>query len=397
MRARLRHAARTTLLFALLCVASTTAYAETEVAGTIREDTRWIRADDPYVVIGNIIIAEGVTLTIDPGVTVRFSPMTTLVAQGSLVAEGTEASPIMFTKKAFPSQGSNWGGIRFASTGGTQFDDATNRIGGSILKHVRIHFANQALTVTSAGLVIENCLFENNRDCIRIESTRHAFIRNNMFRNNLGSLIMAASTDPDDGGQLYDTRIIGNHFHADSAGRIVLVHPQLTYLEFGHNHVTGATTNVLIGGSVPGDVRTVHVHHNLIEGGSNGFTFGATSSIYNSDLTVNHMLVENNIIVGAKFIGISDLASSHARTQITNNAIIDCELGIMTIGNSGRVVRANTFIRNTHGIHVENSASDIAPPSPIIYNTFAYNTKECMTLFPSISVDLFWNDFVENS
>ncbi len=102
-------------------------HAETEVRGTISEDTTWTKDGSPYIVTGNLTIAEGesyedwngngiydeedsytdsnengvrdvVTLTIEPGVIVKmYEGSGTVTVNGKIKFQGTDSEPIVFT------------------------------------------------------------------------------------------------------------------------------------------------------------------------------------------------------------------------------------------------------------------------------------------------------------
>ena len=68
------------------------------LSGTISSNTRW-RGWKLYHVTGNLTIASGVTLTIEPGAVVKFDAGRSLTVAGgaTLDAQGTRAQPIVFT------------------------------------------------------------------------------------------------------------------------------------------------------------------------------------------------------------------------------------------------------------------------------------------------------------
>jgi hypothetical protein len=71
----------------------------TSVGGIITSDTTWTAAASPYVVTSTVQVPAGVTLTIEPGVTVQSAlgdeePM--FLLNGTIQAVGTPASPIVF-------------------------------------------------------------------------------------------------------------------------------------------------------------------------------------------------------------------------------------------------------------------------------------------------------------
>jgi len=76
----------------------------TEVGGEISEDTIWTLNGSPYYVTSNVSVGSEVTLTVEPGVEVRFKKFSDFSGikvgfsvEGNLVAEGTEANHIVFT------------------------------------------------------------------------------------------------------------------------------------------------------------------------------------------------------------------------------------------------------------------------------------------------------------
>ena len=72
----------------LLFLCPAVSFADTYVSGAITEDTTWTLAGSPYIVTGNVLVMEGVTLTIEPGVVVKFNSGLALQVDGQLIARG---------------------------------------------------------------------------------------------------------------------------------------------------------------------------------------------------------------------------------------------------------------------------------------------------------------------
>lgn len=68
--------------------------------GAIAANTTWRATNSPIPVCSDITINSGVTLTIEPGTTIQFNPGVSLsvASGGRLLAEGTAAAPILFTR-----------------------------------------------------------------------------------------------------------------------------------------------------------------------------------------------------------------------------------------------------------------------------------------------------------
>ncbi|NCC36078.1 MAG: hypothetical protein EOM24_29295, partial [Chloroflexia bacterium] len=110
------------ILFTLLAsvLAPSPVAAETVITGNITEDTTWTKAESPYIV-GQAYIGAGITLTIEPGVEVRFTSggwlSTWPGAASTLIAEGTEDEPIIFTSAATNPQAGDWQYLYLYPTG----------------------------------------------------------------------------------------------------------------------------------------------------------------------------------------------------------------------------------------------------------------------------------------
>lgn len=67
----------------------------------ITENTTWHKEQSPYFVSTNIIVGDGATLTIEPGVVVKFAKGAPygggMDVRGAVIAEGSPADPIVFT------------------------------------------------------------------------------------------------------------------------------------------------------------------------------------------------------------------------------------------------------------------------------------------------------------
>ena len=198
------------LVFAVVPVAlilGTTAQADTNVGGTITADTHWTEGSGPYVATQSIIVVNGATLTIDPGVEVRFDPNKALaIVSGQLIARGTEAKPICFTSNG--GSGKRWGYISFGDESiDASFDGSGNYVSGSILEHTIVEYAGDtdirgAIHAENASPYVTRSTIRNNdkggiyalkAHNVRIEGN---YIYGNSIDDDGGGIWLQASVDP---------------------------------------------------------------------------------------------------------------------------------------------------------------------------------------------------------
>jgi parallel beta-helix repeat protein len=112
-------------------------------SGALTANTSWSPTECPdgYRITGNVLVGNGVTLTILPGTLVQFDANPTLTINGTLVARGTAASPIRFTSSAASPAAGAWKNIVFNDeSADATYDSAGNYSGGSILEYATIEY-----------------------------------------------------------------------------------------------------------------------------------------------------------------------------------------------------------------------------------------------------------------
>ena len=114
---------------------------------TINTDTTWRANGNPWIVACDVTVAQNVTLTIEPGASVRFNSGRGLYVYGTLLAQGavTETEHINFTSNAHSLAPGDWAGIFF-------YDTSLN----SVLDYVDVDYAGSlwngaAVTVGQDG------------------------------------------------------------------------------------------------------------------------------------------------------------------------------------------------------------------------------------------------------
>ena len=104
----------------------------TYVGAIIYTDTTWTATGSPYYVIGNVQVPSGVTLTIEPGVTVRFLGAYELLVKGRILANGTDTAPITLTTEG-------------GALGATLLRFVDTNLALSQLSYIKLQEASQAL------------------------------------------------------------------------------------------------------------------------------------------------------------------------------------------------------------------------------------------------------------
>jgi RHS repeat-associated protein len=176
-------------------------HAETYVSGNITQNTIWTPAGSPYIITGNVTVRHSqfgasniATLTIDPGVEVRFELGTGLYIgykaglpyyhsyYGALSARGTASAPITFTSNATIPAPGDWKGIYFrdqTKDALTMLDHCVVEYGGHT-QNANIYYSKAHISTTNSTIryssvngiyinaaspSIKNCFIGENSEC----------------------------------------------------------------------------------------------------------------------------------------------------------------------------------------------------------------------------------------
>ncbi|MEK7074492.1 MAG: right-handed parallel beta-helix repeat-containing protein, partial [Patescibacteria group bacterium] len=153
------------------------------------------KANSPYIISTQINISQSATLTIEPGVVVKFNgPGSGLYGSGIILAKGSAADPIIFTSFADDSyagdtnqngtstspQAGDWGLIQLLKTG-SLIDHAIITYGGEGIEKANIKVKNANVNITNStveyskyyGISFENAGGTMSSNIIRNNTAQH--------------------------------------------------------------------------------------------------------------------------------------------------------------------------------------------------------------------------------
>jgi len=154
--------------------------------GIIDVDTTWTLPQSPYWLAGNVEVAIGATLTVEPGVEVKAGDGYDLLGYGIIRAEGTVVQPIRFLSyEALPEAG-DWSGISLIGNGSSS----------SRFSYCTVEHADYGLFIYDADPEVVNCVLQNNVNGVFFQDAGAVF-SNNLVQNNSKGLFVYINASPD--------------------------------------------------------------------------------------------------------------------------------------------------------------------------------------------------------
>ncbi len=271
----------------------------TYVEGPIYLNTVWTLVDSPFVVSNNVTVDSGATLTIEPGVEVRFGGDFSLIVNGRLIANGAKDKMIRFTSNNPTPAAGYWGTIIFS---GSQ---------SSSLTYCTIEYGKNGTTLEAGTLTLKNSLVKSSSDNGIVINGGNAVIENSEITDNQLNGIYIAG-----GNQV---SITSNVIESNGNG-----------IELTRDLITGL------------NIRQNKISHNI----ENGIVLAADA--YDKTVVLNNTLSENDH--GFHVSGITS-------TNITRNYVLNNVVGIYYEDGTGHEAHFNDIYGNGVGMDVSPQAS----------------------------------------
>jgi DNA-binding MarR family transcriptional regulator len=303
----------------------------------IAKDTTWILDNSPYIFSGNVLVQKSATLTIEPGVTIKFDKEKKFRIDGTLHAIGTDSQRIVFTSNngisnaTSPAAG-DWGTFTFESPSKN-----------SILKYCTIEYSG-GIKNFGVKLKIDHCRINNN---FAVDNAGGIFNDGSMVISNS---IIAGNSCYESGGGIYNGK------------NIILENCILTnnsaFFRGGGFFSNGFGEVTLYNSTIAGN--------NAHDGGGI-FLEEGNINIYNCTITENHATSDCGGIYNDYY------ANTIVKFSIIKENSASSSGGIYNIGDikiSNCTISANTAKNNADGIFINEYNSIIIEYSNLINSSY---------------------------
>lgn len=267
--------------------------------GRITQDVD-LTAGERYQVAGSYVLPLETRMTIHQGAILEFSSSALLAARGTLLVQGDNDSPAIFTSASDVLEQTPWFGILIGDKENYVDHDTESEIHGAVIEDAFI-----ATEVFAEEILISDSQYHNNHMAIRLERGSNSLVTNN---------VIDGIKDSSSGGSsgitsTWSSTISGNTISGLVSGIVVRQDASPLIQE---NHLSGNTYGIMINEQNPSDdVRPVINSGNTITQNDYG--------IYTYKLSSGKVTANSNNIFGNTVNYYKDYGSASSIDDATNN------------------------------------------------------------------------------
>jgi len=371
------------LIILLLTCSNVLSNAQTNVSGFISANTTWNLAGSPYIVVGNALLSHGYTLTIVPGVVVKFNTDKALQIDGELIAIGTLQNRITFTSNQVSPFAGDWAKIHFPDTCvDAVFDNAGNYLSGSIMKYCDVVYGgglgSGEIHIETSSPYINNCNILNSATAGIYARVSESYIDSSSIKNcnDYGIYMTNISTAIGNVYLRYDTienniggginlgpngnsnyLILSNNYFISNTGFGALVFTGIGHINViieENTFVSNTGASVIVGDYLINNYIDCNKFIN-----NTGTTLNLSGANWYEGTIRNNIFEGNNspdnIITIKNYINASSPAYFYNNTVINNTSVGSC-------------FKINAGINNNQLTHIRNNdfSNNIAPNTILI-------------------------------
>jgi hypothetical protein len=306
-----------------------TAGSQINVNGNISGN--WMNTNT-YIVTGNITVPSGQTLTIQQGTNIKFNGYYSITVDGSLIANGTSLSPILFTSNLpIPSPG-NWDRINVNGN-------------GSVFNFCIFDYFTRGLNIYYSSPIVTNNEFSNFNGIAIYANGCSSIISKNWIHDYQSDIYAQGITYDGSSNIIVECNKIhdgGGYGIRPFGGGIV--RNNIIY------NIKSASRGIAFGCG-PGTLA--RIENNFMHDCNLGFW------INGSITPIPHPYIINNTISNMLYAGI-EMNDNYSNADIINNIFTDCNIGIYQsvpsctpmCSTTPSVVANNLMYNNTGGNYV---------------------------------------------
>ena len=295
----------------------------TYVEGPITQDTIWTRVDSPFIVSKDVTVYSNATLTIEPGVEVKFGGDFSLIVFGKLYANGT-SKPIAFTSNKEQPEVGDWNAITFNGMEksvliGCFVAYAENGIfvenGNVELGNSAISFCQNGITATNGKLIVENSTVkfcrQNGVNITNSEST----VQNSLIAENQGNGICITGNA--------QVTIQKNTIMANGNG-VLLTGNETSNANISQNKISANKQNgIQIDANSHADITIVN---NIVSSNDNaGFYISSPTSTYITNNSISYNKIGFLYDKGNHAVNYTDIYGNEMGMDVLANATVNAE------------------------------------------------------------------------